>query len=139
MFISSNSVPNAGSAFPGNIAPANYWRTTNIKDSMSTTPYILIVENPSCSNDSIATSLTNQGFQVETLYAAAPALQMTFDRQPKVILLDIDMPVINGQEFINLYRKVPGPSARIIGMASRSTAADAKLIMQFDAFLWKPI
>jgi DNA-binding response OmpR family regulator len=55
---------------------------------------------------------------------------------PDVILLDLNMPVLDGQGFITAYRREPGPRALLAPMSATVDAAHwAELA---DAFLAKP-
>lgn len=93
-------------------------------------PPILVVDDDPDILDALAEILEAEGYPV----ARARNGQEALDRlapTPRLILLDLMMPVMDGWEFARRYRQVDGPDARapiIVLSADRNVGAKAKEI-----------
>ena len=77
---------------------------------MSTT--ILIVEDDAAIRESLSDALTAEGFEAHTAENGAEALAYLERERPSVILLDLMMPVMSGNEF--RVRQLADPSLSAI-------------------------
>lgn len=68
------------------------------------TPIIMVVDDSVTVRKVTSRLLTGQGFIVETARDGAEALRMINDKQPDLILLDVEMPVMNGFELLGNLR-----------------------------------
>lgn len=84
---------------------------------------VVIVDDEAGIRDLVAAILADEGYHVETAPDGARALALLEQVSPRVILLDLHMPVMNGVEFIKRYRTRPRPHARII-VASSAPQSD---------------
>lgn len=66
---------------------------------------ILIIEDEKNLIDSLKEKLTNVGFEVLTAGDGIAGLDMAFQNEPDLILLDIVMPKMNGLEMLERLRK----------------------------------
>lgn len=66
---------------------------------------ILIIEDEKNLIDSLKEKLTNVGFEVLTAEDGIAGLDMAFQNEPDLILLDIVMPKMNGLEMLERLRK----------------------------------
>ncbi len=65
--------------------------------------------------------LQKNGYQVITANNGEVALEKVITESPRVIITDIQMPRMNGQDFCNmLNEKFPDPERRILVMTSRT-------------------
>ena len=62
-------------------------------------PLVLVVEDHADLRDMLTVLLEGEGFSVATATNGAEALQRLEARRPSVILLDLMMPVMSGDEF----------------------------------------
>jgi CheY-like chemotaxis protein len=60
---------------------------------------VLVVEDHADLREMLAVLLESEGFQVQTARNGAEALTAMHERRPSVILLDLMMPVMSGDEF----------------------------------------
>ncbi|MGH9371801.1 MAG: response regulator [Vicinamibacterales bacterium] len=63
------------------------------------TQNVLVVEDHADLREMLAVLLESEGFQVQTARNGAEALAAMHERRPSVILLDLMMPVMSGDEF----------------------------------------
>ncbi|HEY8648068.1 MAG TPA: response regulator, partial [Candidatus Limnocylindria bacterium] len=82
---------------------------------------ILIVDDDDSIRDLLAAFLGDEGFAVVCATDGAQALELVTDKLvPDLMLLDIGMPVVNGPEFVALYRRIcEPPHAPIVVITAR--------------------
>jgi CheY-like chemotaxis protein len=82
---------------------------------------VLVVEDDETIRSILAEALQDEGFDVVTAPDGAAALAV-IDRlgadQPRAIVLDMWMPVMEGRAFVESYRRSPLPHAPIIALAA---------------------
>ena len=70
-------------------------------DQVATTPArVLVVDDEENIRDLVATSLRYQGYEVDTAASGAEALEHVHRARTNLILLDLMMPVMDGQEML---------------------------------------
>ncbi|MBI3967564.1 MAG: response regulator [Chloroflexi bacterium] len=98
----------------------------------------MVVDDDDVIRDLIVDALSYEGYVVNSAPNGAAALAVVHLRQPDLILLDLDMPIMNGREFALRYRELRGHHAPIVivtaGLDSRRSAAE----MGADYTLAKP-
>jgi chemosensory pili system protein ChpA (sensor histidine kinase/response regulator) len=86
-------------------------------------PYVLVVDDSLTVRKITSRLLIREGFEVGTARDGVDALQLLADRRPDVILLDIEMPRMDGFEFANTVKNDPQfKSIPIIMITSRTAA-----------------
>lgn len=109
---------------------------------------ILIVDDSADSADSMAELLTVLGHDARPAYSGMQALELVRDFAPDVVLLDLEMPDMNGFEVLAVLRPDPantanadGTGPRIFALTGRGTSHDRKrtLAAGFDEHLVKPL
>jgi len=101
---------------------------------------VLIVEDHADLREMLAVLLETEGFAVQTARNGAEALQLLQDSVPGVILLDLMMPVMAGDEFRR--RQLEDPRVRDVPVICITAAHDGRVRaarMQADAFFQKPV
>jgi DNA-binding response OmpR family regulator len=90
--------------------------------SNSISPDILVVEDEADLSDFMKIVLEDEGYQVAIAEHGLEALKTIEEcgKQPRLIVLDVKMPVMNGKEFVAEYRRLYQHTAPIIVI----TAAD---------------
>jgi DNA-binding response OmpR family regulator len=71
-------------------------------------PYILIVDDEPDLVDYLGTTLGHQGYVVSGASNGMEALEVIRSVHPDVIVLDLDMPLLNGWDFLHQVRAGPG-------------------------------
>jgi signal transduction histidine kinase/ActR/RegA family two-component response regulator len=113
-------------------APANAARATSI----------LVVDDNRDGCDSMAALLRAGGHQVRTAYDGAAALAEAADFRPRIILMDLGMPKMNGYEACQRIRdQTWGKQPVVIALTGWGQEADKQRAKQagFDAHLVKPV
>lgn len=101
-------------------------------------PRVLVVDDDADIRGIVASALESEGFETRTVADGAQALYESVRWRPKVIVLDVLMPVMGGRDFMQAYRHVPDRSARVVALTALSRAAGIAQEMGADAGLGKP-
>lgn len=112
-----------------------------ITDTDPRTAPILIVDDQELSVDLTARRLANDGLTVYRAYSGSEALQILQDREIRLVLLDIDMPDINGYDLLSKIRQ-QYPADKL-GIIMLTATDDPKAIincmrMGADDYITKP-
>lgn len=70
-------------------------------------PTILVVDDTEANRQILSLRLTREGFQVVTASNGAEAVNAAASNSPALILMDIDMPVMNGLEATRALKSNP--------------------------------
>lgn len=105
---------------------------------MSETHTILVVDDDASIRELIRMALVDEGYEVQVATHGAAALEVIGRARPRVILLDMRMPVMDGWEFARAYREAPGPHAPIIVLTAARDAAQRATEINAEGFLGKP-
>ena len=99
---------------------------------------ILVVDDHRLSADSLREALAYEGAEAHAVYTGAEALTMTQQLQPKVLLVDIGLPDLAGDEVARRLRAMPEHSGlRIIALTGFEEPAHGAT--PFDHHLVKPV
>lgn len=67
-------------------------------------PRILVVDDDECMRELVRLHLSNAGYEVETAADAVIALRAMMRRPPALMIVDVDMPYMNGLELVEALR-----------------------------------
>ena len=104
--------------------------------------YALVVDDTRIAATIIAQALTLLGYQAKVAYSPRVAIESIFKRVPDVILLDINMPGIDGVEVCRYLRRDPHTEkVPIVAMSSEAQEETVIRVREAGAnvFLTKPI
>jgi DNA-binding response OmpR family regulator len=108
-----------------------------------TEPHILIVEDDPSLRDVVTEALLDDGYRVTSANNGATALELARELRPDLVILDLMMPQMNGEEFCAKVRRMEGLADLpiIVVSAARGTeevgarlGAAAALKKPFDLF-----
>jgi DNA-binding response OmpR family regulator len=99
---------------------------------------VLVVDDDDDVRDFVSMALLEEGYEVQGAPNGAAALELAGCFRPRVILLDMKMPVLDGWKFAAAYRERDAPRAAIICMTAAGDAAERCAEIQADAYLSKP-
>ena len=99
---------------------------------------ILVVDDDEDIRDFISLALSGEGYRVRTAPDGAAALEEVRRTRPKLILLDMQMPVMSGWEFAQAYRQEPGAHAPIVVLTAATNAPRYSQQIQAQGYLGKP-
>jgi CheY-like chemotaxis protein len=98
---------------------------------------ILVVDDERAIADSVATLLRNEGYRVVTAYDGAEALRCIHERQPDLVLMDYEMPKMDGIQLANTIRSIPD-FQKIPILLATACSMDLSDVKMADGFLVKP-
>jgi CheY-like chemotaxis protein len=103
---------------------------------------ILVVEDNALNLKLVRDVLTYAGYIVRAARTAEEGISLAFAQPPDLVLMDIDLPGIDGMEALRRLRD--DPRTRLVPVAAVTAlamAADRERVMRagFDGFLEKPI
>ena len=99
---------------------------------------ILVVDDDRDIQYSMEMALADEGYAVLTASDGAEALTVLQQHVPKLILLDMRMPVMDGWQFARAYRRRPGPHAPIVVVTAARDAAERAAEIEAEGVLPKP-
>ena len=103
---------------------------------------ILVVEDDERSRRLLVDVLGHHGFEVVAVETGELGLERTLERLPDAVLLDIQLPGINGFEVLWKLRQVAGGRrVPILAVTASVMDHDRRKIMEagFDAYVPKPV
>lgn len=105
-------------------------------------PLILLVEDSRASREMLQVYLQSLGYRVLTAITGIEAVAQTRDRQPDLVLMDIQMPGMDGLTAIRVVRAFPSPlnAVPIIALTALTMPGDSERCREAgaDAYLGKP-
>jgi DNA-binding response OmpR family regulator len=109
-------------------------------DAQQTPPYVLVVEDEGDTRRAITEALTESGLETVAAEDGAIALAICRERDPAVIVLDLKLPRLDGERFIEAYRKLPHRSttAQILVISALHDAAETAGKIGGRRYLSKP-
>jgi len=97
---------------------------------------VLVVDDSADAADSIACLLAIRGHEVQVAYDGPSAYEKARNWQPEVVVLDIDLPGMKGDEIAVSLRNVAGEACpKLIALSGY----DADVAAPFDLYLTKPV
>lgn len=108
---------------------------------MSRRPRILVAEDDGGARELVRTRLTAAGYDTHTAHNGLEAVQRTRALRPDGIVLDINMPGMDGFGVLDAIRSDPNlKHTRVLVLTARHAADDVKRAMSLGAkdFLTKP-
>jgi DNA-binding response OmpR family regulator len=102
-------------------------------------PQILIVEDNPIIVEYLSALLTDEGYGVGSAWNGAIALELLASFQADLIILDMWLPVMDGETFLTHYFKNEGDQAPVVVMSASTNLADVAKGMGAVAALIKPV
>jgi CheY-like chemotaxis protein len=103
---------------------------------------ILIADDHPDTAETAAELLRACGYEVFTVFNGQQAVEAAFELQPAVIILDINMPIMDGYDAATALRQKPPPGRPpiLIAHTARAAPADVRRALEagFDHHLPKP-
>jgi CheY-like chemotaxis protein len=103
---------------------------------MSAKASVLVIEDDETIQELVESMLRLDGFSVTCANNGVEGLQEIKRFKPDLIILDIGMPVMDGETFIRTYHKMSVEHAPIV--ATSAYSVDPRTIEGLDGFLKKP-
>ncbi len=106
---------------------------------MSVKPLALIVEDNEDQNLVFTTALTQAGYTTESIYDGTTAMKRLTNVVPAMIILDLNIPGINGGWLLRELRKDPRTAKTRVIIVSADAEFASSLQAQVDVVLLKPV
>ncbi len=103
---------------------------------------ILLVEDNEMNRDMLSRRLERKGFEVAMALDGAQGVQMASAEKPDLILMDMDLPVINGWEATRQIKTAPATAKiPLIALTAHAMAGDREKALEAgcDDYDTKPI
>ena len=105
-------------------------------------PVILVVEDNERNRKLVRTILEFRGYEVVECDDGEPCLELARRHRPALVLMDIQMPKVNGMEALSRLRADPETSAiPVIAVTASVTPSERERVMAsgFNGYVSKPI
>ena len=99
---------------------------------------ILVVEDDATTRDALTQGLTDAGGQVVTAADGVEALRLATETQPDLIVLDLRLPLLDGEHVIAHLRKKTSPPIIVVSAKRSEETRVRALDLGADDFLVKP-
>jgi CheY-like chemotaxis protein len=99
---------------------------------------ILVVDDDARIRKLVEAALESAGYAVIEATNGAEALQVTQEMVPGLILLDLEMPVLDGPGFVAAYRGRQGPHALVVVMSGSTDGARVAAQLGAVGYVQKP-
>jgi CheY-like chemotaxis protein len=99
---------------------------------------ILIIEDDASIQEFMSMALTDEGYDVAIAPDGLAALSLVQSIQPQLIFLDMFMPIMDGQTFLERYRQMPDTGASIIALSASNNLEKLASMITVDGYLAKP-
>jgi len=104
---------------------------------MESSGRILVIEDDQQLQGLLRRILTSSGYEVATALDGVTGLKLVESFQPELIFLDVMMPLMDGQTFLECYQNRPEPRAPVIALTAAANLE--RVIGQgVDDFITKP-
>ncbi len=101
-------------------------------------PHVLIVEDDDELRRVIRAALIDAGYAASEAPDGAAGLRECQHHDPDVILLDLAMPRLDGQAFVEAYRQLPESRGKIVVITGTASGGETSGRIRASAFLSKP-
>ena len=123
--------------------PANAPGMTSNSDIAGTKHHrILVVDDNRDGADALVSLLSVLGFRATAVYSGAEALRFAREFAPRLIFLDLDMPLMTGFKTLDHLKSAsPSLSAHVVALTARGGSDVREQCMRagFDRFICKPV
>lgn len=100
---------------------------------------VLVVDDWQDGAESLAMLLDLAGYETATAYNGAEAVEVARHFSPDTVILDINMPVMDGQEAARALRQAfPDRDLVLVALTAQERRPDTNPLADFDLYLQKP-
>ena len=102
---------------------------------------ILVIEDDEYSRDALAHLLSSEGYEAQSASDGESGLEKAHEMHPDVIVLDLNLPDIDGKHVIEMIRS-DGPLKNVpilVVTGDEDKAAQAAVDLGADGYLTKPV
>jgi len=100
---------------------------------------VLLIEDDTASAQALSEMLELEGYEVRAVRNGADAIDVLHTFTPDAVVVDLQLPVMDGRSFIELYRRRVRPAASIIVMSGRSDGRAIAQSVGAEGYVAKPV
>src|SRR4051812_11222522 len=100
---------------------------------------ILVIEDDLACREFLSDALQEETYEVASVDNGQAALDVVRKFRPHLILLDMCMPILGGEEFLEFYYDMSGCKAPIIGLSASGHIEGMARLLGVRDFLTKPL
>jgi DNA-binding response OmpR family regulator len=100
---------------------------------------VLVVEDDPAIRSGLVRALTDRGHAVSAASTGMSALQSVVDEPPDIVLLDLGLPDVDGQQVLTMLRSVSAVPVVVVSARDRDADVIAALDAGADDYVVKPI
>ena len=125
---------------PGVDEPMQATEKEDLKEESTGPLPLLLIAEDDISNYRLAELVLRKHFNIIHAWDGAEAIELYKEKQPALILMDINMPTMNGYQAFDKIKSL-NPEVPIIAVTAYAMANEEKFIMDagFDGYVSKPI
>jgi CheY-like chemotaxis protein len=112
--------------------------TMNAAASDRPSASVLVVDDDQSIRQLIEDALTDEGYTVRTVAGGSEAIESVRQDRPDLILLDVNMPRVDGWQVLEELRAAAGPQTPVVVMTAGFEVQDRALATGAQGFLGKP-
>ena len=109
-----------------------------VEDAALAEKLVLVVEDDSDLRQTIQWLLEDEGFKVETASDGKEALERARQRKPSLVLLDMNLPILDGYGVASGLHSIYGSAISIVTMTADGRAAEKAQRIGAISYLSKP-
>jgi DNA-binding response OmpR family regulator len=106
--------------------------------AVDTAPHVLVVEDQPGLRSLIRWILEADGLTVETAVDGAEGLAKAFARRPTLVILDLNLPELDGETVARTLRARYGPTVPVVLLSANADVASVARRVGADSWLAKP-
>jgi CheY-like chemotaxis protein len=100
---------------------------------------VLLIEDDDATAQALGEILELEGYAIRRVRNGADAIEVLPAYTPDVVLVDLQLPVMDGRSFIELYRRRVRPAATVVVMSGRTDGSAIASAVGADAYVRKPL
>ena len=100
---------------------------------------VLLIEDDDATAQALGEILELEGYSVRRVHNGADAIDVLHGYRPDVVLVDLQLPVMDGRSFIEQYRRRVRPAASVVVMSGRTDGRAIASAMGADGYVGKPL
>lgn len=108
------------------------------KTAADARPRVLVVDDDQGILSTVRDALVGEGYEVDTAASGEDALRLVERRRPDLIMLDVNMPEVDGWHVLARLRAAAGQQTPVVVMTAGFEAQDQALASGAQGYLGKP-
>lgn len=100
---------------------------------------LLVIEDDESTGRALQEMLELESYDVRRVRSGADAIELLRTFTPDAVIVDLQLPVMDGRSFVELYRRRVRPAAAVIVVSGRSDGRRVADAIGAEGYLAKPL